>query len=120
MNTDTQYYKEKLEIEKKEIEASLQNIAVRKDSMGMWENADTDKGDSTPSDRAETAESITEYETNASVVSALDQRLIEIETALSNISEGKYGMCSICGMKIENDRLEANPAAQTCKSHLNG
>jgi RNA polymerase-binding transcription factor DksA len=35
------------------------------------------------------------------------------------IEKGAYGTCKICGEKIEEDRLEANPAAQTCKLHMN-
>jgi RNA polymerase-binding transcription factor DksA len=35
------------------------------------------------------------------------------------MEEGKYGICKVCGEEIEEARLEANPAAETCKAHLN-
>ena len=120
MNTDTQHFKTKLELEKKDIETSLQGIAVKGSRENVWENAETEKEDPVPSDRMETAESITEYETNAGVVSVLDERLLEISAALLRIEDGTYGICQICGNTIETERLEANPSSSTCKTHLNG
>ena len=119
MNTDTKHFKTILEEEKKEIEASLQSIAIKGDKENVWENAEIEKEDSAPSDRTETAESITEHETNAAVVSVLDERLLEISSALSRIEEGTYGTCQICGNNIEPERLEANPSSSTCKTHIN-
>ena len=31
---------------------------------------------------------------------------------------GTYGSCEISGEAIEVERLEANPAARTCKAHI--
>jgi RNA polymerase-binding transcription factor DksA len=36
------------------------------------------------------------------------------------MDSGSYGKCEVCGKAIEADRLEANPAAPTCKEHMNG
>jgi RNA polymerase-binding transcription factor DksA len=38
--------------------------------------------------------------------------------ALGKIEAGTYGVCEVSGMDIEEDRLEANPAARTCKAHM--
>lgn len=40
--------------------------------------------------------------------------LAEIETALSRIEEGTYGVCVACGRPIAEDRLEAVPYATLC------
>jgi RNA polymerase-binding transcription factor DksA len=42
----------------------------------------------------------------------------DIKRALENIEQGTYGICEVGGEEIEEDRLEANPSARTCKAHL--
>ncbi len=42
------------------------------------------------------------------------QELRRIETALNRLAQGKYGICTDCGDRIERERLEANPAAVRC------
>ena len=56
----------------------------------------------------------------------VDRRMIEaigsqdlkslrlIDSALTRIKQGKYGLCMKCGMKIPRDRLEAIPYALMC------
>ena len=39
--------------------------------------------------------------------------------ALERIEKGTYGICEVGNEEIEEDRLNANPAARTCKAHLN-
>lgn len=39
----------------------------------------------------------------------------EIEDALLRIERGQYGVCEVCGRRIEMDRLEAAPSARLCK-----
>jgi RNA polymerase-binding protein DksA len=42
------------------------------------------------------------------------KRLRLIDSALTRIQQGKYGLCMKCGKKIPNDRLEAIPYALMC------
>ena len=42
------------------------------------------------------------------------KRLKLIESALTRIQQGKYGLCMKCGKKIPKDRLEAIPYALMC------
>ena len=42
------------------------------------------------------------------------KRLKLIDSALSRIQQGKYGLCMKCGIKIPKDRLEAIPYALMC------
>lgn len=39
-----------------------------------------------------------------------------IERALTRLSSGTYGICISCGADIGLDRLEENPAIETCAS----
>ena len=42
------------------------------------------------------------------------KRLKLIDSALTRIQQGKYGLCMKCGKKIPKDRLEAIPYALLC------
>jgi RNA polymerase-binding protein DksA len=42
------------------------------------------------------------------------KRLKLIDSALTRIEQGKYGLCMKCGKKIPKDRLEAIPYALLC------
>jgi RNA polymerase-binding protein DksA len=42
------------------------------------------------------------------------KRLKLIESALTRIRQGKYGLCMKCGKRIPQDRLEAIPYALLC------
>ena len=42
------------------------------------------------------------------------KRLKLIDSALTRIQQGKYGLCMKCGKKIPQDRLEAIPYALMC------
>ncbi|MCK5027042.1 MAG: TraR/DksA C4-type zinc finger protein [Candidatus Pacebacteria bacterium] len=119
MTIDIQKLKTKLEEEKKQLETSLSEVGQKnptnpKDWEGKAENIDAETSD--PND---VADNIEEYETNTAITSELEVRLNNINTALERIESGTYGTCRVCGKKIEEDRLEANPAAQTCKEHIN-
>ena len=38
--------------------------------------------------------------------------------ALKSLSKESFGICKVCKKQIEQARIEANPAATTCKKHL--
>ena len=42
------------------------------------------------------------------------RRLRSIDSALTRIQQGKYGLCIKCGTKIPHERLEAIPYALMC------
>ena len=44
------------------------------------------------------------------------RRLIQIDSALSRIENGRYGVCVSCSKKIPKERLEAIPYAVMCIS----
>ena len=40
--------------------------------------------------------------------------LVEIDAALGRLADGSYGLCSVCGRPIGEERLEAVPYATLC------
>jgi RNA polymerase-binding protein DksA len=55
---------------------------------------------------------------NDEVLEQLDsssrEELQQLQTAISRIDAGTYGVCATCGEQIAQQRLEALPYAQTC------
>lgn len=112
MNTDTN--KKKLEEEKKLIEEELSSLGQVNKTTGEWEA--TPEAQSAPeADENDLADRAEDYEERSSTMSVLDARLDDINLALSKIGGDTYGICEHCGKHIEEDRLEANPSARTCK-----
>lgn len=118
MTIDTQYFQEKLEKEKDDIKKSLAEIGfVNPDNPKDWVSKPTPR-DTERADRNDASDIIEEYEINTAVVSTLEVRLQNINAALERIKNNTYGMCSVCKQSIEEGRLEANIAADTCKKHM--
>lgn len=74
--------------------------------------------DPTATEPDELADRMEESEEHTSETEALLARQKEIAAAIARMNSGTYGFCEECGEKIEEDRLEANPAAATCKVHM--
>ncbi len=68
--------------------------------------------------REEVADELEEMDKNEEVEYTLEQRLRQVRSALDRIKNNKFGICEIGGEAIEEARLEANPAARTCKAHI--
>jgi len=49
-----------------------------------------------------------------SLVRHVRRHLAEIDAAVERWDAGSYGMCEECGAVIDEERLEARPAARTC------
>ena len=74
--------------------------------------------DPTATEADELADRMEASEENSSETAALLTRKKEIVAAVARLAAGTYGFCEACGEKIEQDRLEANPAAATCRMHM--
>ncbi|MFA6392796.1 MAG: TraR/DksA C4-type zinc finger protein [Candidatus Paceibacterota bacterium] len=114
MNTNT--HKTKLEEEKKLLEEELASLG-KKDETGDWEaTPESEVSTQDVPDEGDLADRAEDYEEKSSTLSALESRLNDIQSALSKIEIGTYGVCEICHNKIEEERLEVNPSAKTCMS----
>ncbi|MDQ5930839.1 MAG: hypothetical protein QG674_3 [Patescibacteria group bacterium] len=116
---DTNKFKEVLLSEQALLEGELKNIAHFNDETNQWEaTPDTDLMNM--SDDNDAADRFEDFEERTSMLKTLQARLTDVKDALTKIEAGKFGMCETGeDHKIEADRLEANPAARTCKEHMN-
>lgn len=113
MNIDTN--KKKLEEEKVLLEGELSGLGRVDKTTGEWE-ATPEVQNGPEADENDLSDRSEDFEERSSVMSTLEARLEDINYALKAIEDGTYGTCKVCGNKIEEDRLEANPAAHTCKA----
>lgn len=113
-----EYFKTALLNEKQSIEEELKDIALFNTDTNIWE-ARPDQELMGESDENEAADRFEDFEERSGLVDTLQTRLTDINDALVKIEADAYGVCEISGEQIEEDRLKANPAARTCKAHIN-
>ena len=119
MTIDSKHFKNLLEKELSVLEGELKTVGRKNpDNLSDWEATNTgiELGEA---EEGDVAENIEQFENNRGIVDQLEIRLNEVKKALQKIEDGKYGICEVSGDEIEEDRLEANPAAATCKLHMN-
>jgi RNA polymerase-binding transcription factor DksA len=111
-------HKNALEAGLKELKEELEKIGVNNpDDPSEWKAKSPDM-QIMEADRNEAADRSEELQANVSVINELGTRYTNVVRALEKIENGTYGICEIGGEKIEEDRLTANPAARTCKKHM--
>ena len=115
---NTEYFKIKLEQELARLETELRSVGrINPSNPSDWEAVPADiNADS--ADDSEVADSIEEFENNTAILKELEIQYNDVKSALDKIEKGTYGICEVSGEKIEEDRLEANPTARTCKKHM--
>jgi DnaK suppressor protein len=69
-----------------------------------------------PADELDTARTLTDVETHATLIEQIEQRLKAIDFAFTRLDQGEYGICAECGEAIALDRLKAVPFAAYCLS----
>lgn len=112
-------YKTKLEEEKKLLEEELATLG-QVDKTGDWKaTPENEIMEQEVPDEADMADRAEDFEERSSKLDLLELRLNDIKKALEKIERGDYGVCEKCKKKIEEDRLEVNPAALTCKECMN-
>lgn len=113
-----EHLKGRLIEEKNTLEAELATVGRRNPSNPAdWEPVPPEVGqEADPNDQADLMEGLGE---NTAILRDLENRYNDVLDALSRMEKGTYGSCTVGGETIEDDRLEAEPAARTCKAHLN-
>lgn len=69
------------------------------------------------SEQGENAFEVEQFGNDLSVAEDMETRLLKVEAALARIEDGTYGKCLVGGDEIEEARLAAEPAAETCVKH---
>ena len=117
---DTTKYRAALEAEKAKLEAELSTVGrPNPNNPKDWDAVREDRDDS-KADENDNADALEDLVNDDAIVSQLEVQLADVNAALERIEAGTYGKCEVGGEDIEEDRLEANPAARTCKAHMNG
>lgn len=110
-------FKNRLLAEKTEVESELGEVGAQNpQNPSDW--VATSGEPSASADVNELSDKFEEYGQNQGLVNSLEVRLANITRALEKIEKNEYGTCEISNTPIELDRLEANPAARTCKAHM--
>ena len=109
---------EKLKKGKHDVEKELQSFAEKdKKLKGDWDTRfpkfDKETGGS---DLEKAADEVEQYEALLPVEFSLEKKLQDIDIALGKIKKGIYGNCENCKKEISVERLEAFPAARTCRN----
>ncbi len=117
-----EYFKKRLEEEKARLESQLSQVAKRNPSNPAdWEPVPAEAGaDIRTPDPSELSDVFEEFENRAATGIHLEEKLNEVMAALSRVEKGTYGICTACGEKIDEKRLEANPSSATCVKHSKG
>ena len=106
-----EHFKQKLIEEKDILTEEITALGVLRVSNENYE-AKAETGIDTAEDMA-LADMFEVEQTKDAVLDQLENRLMDVERALTKIESGVYGICEVSGEQIEEARLEANPAART-------
>ncbi len=116
---DKKKIKEKLEGERDALLEEMKDLGKLNPETGEWE-ATPEEMDFPETDQNDMADRFEDFEGRSSMIRALEPRLNNILRALKGLNRESFGKCIVCKKDIEMARIDANPAAQTCKKHLNG
>lgn len=116
---DKKKIKEKLEKERDTLAEELRDIGKLNPETGDWEATPQEAAfpEADPNDMADRFEN---FEARSSMMNTLEPRLNDVLKALKRLNRDSFGKCEICKKDIEVARMEANPAARTCKEHMEG
>ena len=115
---DVAYYQKILEEERDKLAVELNRLGKADPSKpGDWD-VKAPEMDIMTADENELADRTEAIHIDSIVLDELEIRHANIERALHKVEEGAFGTCEVCEAQIEEDRLDANPAARTCKAHM--
>lgn len=117
MKRNSEYFKKKLQDELTLLQTELESVGIKNPSNPLDWEATVKDTDLDTADEMELADTIESYEDNTAILKQLEIQYNKVKEALVRIDVGTYGICNICGEEIEEDRLEANPSADTCIAH---
>lgn len=117
MSINIEKYKERLDEELGEVTKELTALGIHNpDNPDDWIATPLGVGTG-EADPNVAADRVEDWDERRAVLSELETRFNNIRRALRKISDGTYGICELYGEPIEEARLDANPAARTCKAH---
>lgn len=118
MAIDTTVYKTRLEEMLTKITSELKELGIHNPENPEDWIATPEKEESGEADENVAADRVEDWDERAATLATLERQYNDINRALKKIEDGTYGICEISGGEIDADRLDANPAARTCKAHM--
>jgi RNA polymerase-binding transcription factor DksA len=118
MSIDKKKIKEKLEKERDVLVNEMKDMGKLNLETGEWETV-PEEMDHVETDQNDMADRFEDFESKSSMMKVLESKLKSVLHALKGIGRESFGKCEVCKKDIELARMEANPAARTCKKHLN-
>ncbi|MEM9336893.1 MAG: TraR/DksA C4-type zinc finger protein [Patescibacteria group bacterium] len=113
---ETEPYKHQLEALLTQVTVELESLGMQISETGDWiATPDAVTAEPDPNDAADNVE---DWNERQATLSQLETRYNNLKRALQKIEDGTFGVCEVSGAQIEEDRLNANPAARTCKAHM--
>jgi RNA polymerase-binding transcription factor DksA len=108
---DSDHARERLDEER----ARLEEIRGSLESMKN-ESEQESLGDLSASDQhqADTGTETFDREKDFSILEQVEAELADVSHALKRLDDGTYGVCEACGKPIDDERLDAVPAARFC------
>ncbi len=119
MAVDTAQYKSRLEEELAALTEELKSFGIHNPDVPEDWQAIPSSVDTSTADPNVVADRVEDWDERRAEMSELETRYNNLTRALKKIDAGTFGTCEIGGEDIEADRLDANPAARTCKAHMN-
>ncbi len=116
---DKKKIKENLEKERDMLLEQIRDIGKLNEETNEWE-AVPEERESRESDQNDMADRFEDFEARSIMIKTLESRLNNILSSLKGLNKESFGKCEVCKKDIEMDRMKVNPAAKTCKKHLNG
>ncbi|MBP6060512.1 MAG: hypothetical protein KA515_00715 [Candidatus Pacebacteria bacterium] len=114
---DKKKIKEKLEKEREMLLEELRGMGKFDQETGVWEAIPSEQN-VPETDQNDMADRFEDFEARSSMTKTLAPRLADVLKALKDLNKESFGRCMVCKKDIESARLEANPAARTCKVHM--
>ena len=118
MSLDKKKIKEKLEKERDVLVSEMKDMGKLNPETGEWE-AVPEEMSYVETDQNDMADRFEDFESKSSMMKVLESKLKSVLNALKGIGKESFGKCEVCKKDIELARLDANPAARTCKKHIN-
>lgn len=115
---DTTQHKKRLEIEFQELEKELSALGTQNEKNPSEWDVKVPDLDIMNADENEAADRTEEMHVDSIIFDELTARYNNVGRALKKLENNSFGLCEICNEHVEEERLLANPAARTCKKHI--
>src|SRR5258708_20801785 len=110
---DIQKFKAELEAEKAKLETQISDLGTPDTETPGGYGAHVDLDNVDEADENLVADKFEDEENSQGILNQLEERHADVLRALLKMEAGKYGICEICQLPIEEKRLAADPTPLT-------